>query len=175
MKEIRDGLLPKLILTDIDGVWTDGGMYYDQTGNEWKKFHTYDSAGILFARTAGIPTGIITGEETDIVARRARKLKVDYLFQGVKDKLKVVEDLCSDLDIEICDVAYIGDDINDWQLLKAAGWAGVPCGAPDYIMELANVPLECKGGQGCFREFVEKIIGRDKIRALIEEIVLDRQ
>ena len=102
-------------------------------------------------------------------------LKVDYLLQGVKDKLKVVKDLCSDLDIEICDVAYIGDDINDWQLLKAAGWAGVPCGAPDYIMELANVPLECKGGQGCFREFVEKIIGRDKIRALIEEIVLDRQ
>ena len=55
-------MLPKLILTDIDGVWTDGGMYYDQTGNEWKRFHTYDSAGILFARQCGIPTGIITGE-----------------------------------------------------------------------------------------------------------------
>ena len=68
----------KLILTDIDGVWTDGGMYYDQTGNEWKKFHTYDSAGVLFAHKFNIPVGIITGEKTDIVQRRAEKLKVEY-------------------------------------------------------------------------------------------------
>ena len=58
--------LPKLILTDIDGVWTDGGMYYDKTGNEWKKFHTYDSAGVLFAHHLGIPVGILTGEDTNI-------------------------------------------------------------------------------------------------------------
>ena len=68
----------KLILTDIDGVWTDGGMYYDQTGNEWKKFHTYDSAGVLFAHQLNIPVGIITGESTEIVRRRAEKLKVDF-------------------------------------------------------------------------------------------------
>ena len=79
----------KLILTDIDGVWTDGGMYYDQTGNEWKKFHTYDSAGILLAHRAGIPVGIVTGENTQIVQRRAEKLCVDYLMQGVSDKLAV--------------------------------------------------------------------------------------
>ncbi len=175
MKRADFTRLPKLILTDIDGVWTDGGMYYDQTGNEWKKFHTYDSAGILFARALGIPTGIITGEETEIVGRRARKLKVDYLFQGVKDKLKVARELCSDLHIELCEVAYIGDDINDMRLLKAVGWAGVPGGAPDYVAELANIPLACGGGQGCFREFVEKIIGQDKIRTIIEEIVPDRQ
>ena len=71
--------LPKLILTDIDGVWTDGGMYYDQTGNEWKKFNTSDSAGVLFARRLRIPVGIITGEKTEIVNRRAKKLKVDFL------------------------------------------------------------------------------------------------
>ena len=76
----------KLIRTDIDGVWTDGGMYYDQDGNEWKKFHTYDSAGVLFAHRAGIPVGIITSENTQIVERRAKKLKVDYLCQGVSIK-----------------------------------------------------------------------------------------
>ena len=73
--------IPKLILTDIDGVWTDGGMYYDQFGNELKRFNTYDSAGVLLAHKLNIPVGIITGEETEIVSRRANKLSVDYLFQ----------------------------------------------------------------------------------------------
>ena len=91
--------LPKLILTDIDGVWTDGGMYYDQTGNELKKFHTYDAAGVLLAHKLNIPVGIITGENTKIVRRRAEKLKVDYLFQGIKDKLTVALDLCNKLNI----------------------------------------------------------------------------
>ena len=73
-------MLPKLILTDIDGVWTDGGMYYDQTGNEFKKFCTSDSAGVLFCKKLKIPIGIITGEDTFIVKRRAEKLKIDFLF-----------------------------------------------------------------------------------------------
>jgi len=110
--------LPKLVLTDIDGVWTDGGMYYDQTGNEWKKFHTYDSAGVLFCHQYNIPVGIITGEETEIVKRRSEKLKIDYLFQGVKNKLEVAENLCKELNITLDDVAYIGDDFNDIELLK---------------------------------------------------------
>lgn len=149
---------PKLILTDIDGVWTDGGMYYDQTGNEWKKFHTYDSAGILFAHQRGIKVGIITGETTEIVARRAAKLKVDFLFQGVKDKLTVAKELCSKHGITLQEIAYIGDDINDVELLSNVGIAGVPSSAPAYIRRLANVPLEKKGGEGVFREFVEFIL-----------------
>lgn len=150
---------PKLILTDIDGVWTDGGMYYDQTGNEWKKFHTYDSAGVLFAHRRGIKVGIITGENTEIVARRARKLKVDYLFQGATDKLSIASRLCGELGITLADVAYIGDDLGDAALLKAVGTAGVPSGAPEYIRRLATLPLEKRGGEGVFREFVEKLIG----------------
>lgn len=75
-------ILPKLVITDIDGVWTDGGMYYDQTGNEWKKFNTSDSAGVLFLRHLNIPLAIISGEHTEIVKRRAEKLKINFLFQG---------------------------------------------------------------------------------------------
>ena len=104
-------MLPKLILTDIDGVWTDGGMYYDQTGNEWKKFNTSDSAGVLFAHRLNIPVGIITGEDTQIVARRSDKLHIDYLFQNSKDKLAITQTLCEELHITLKDVAYIGDDI----------------------------------------------------------------
>lgn len=82
--------IPRLILTDIDGVWTDGGMYYDQFGNELKKFNTSDSAGVLLAHYYGVKVGILTGETTQIVERRAQKLKIDYLYQGVKDKYSVL-------------------------------------------------------------------------------------
>lgn len=150
--------LPKLILTDIDGVWTDGGMYYDGTDVELKKFHTYDSAGVIFAHRLGIPVGIITSENTEMVARRAKKLKVEYLFQGVKDKLATVKTLCEELEITLQDVAYIGDDLGDIQLLSKVHWAGVPSSAPFYIKRLANVSLIKKGGDGVFREFVETII-----------------
>lgn len=149
---------PKLILTDIDGVWTDGGMYYDQTGNEWKKFNTYDSAGVLFCNQHNIPVGIITGETTEIVKRRATKLKIDYLYQGVENKLEVATQLCKELNISLNEVAYIGDDINDVELLKAVGTAGVPCSAPKYIQKLASIITDKKGGEGAFREFVENIL-----------------
>ncbi|EEX53091.1 3-deoxy-D-manno-octulosonate 8-phosphate phosphatase, YrbI family [Prevotella sp. oral taxon 472 str. F0295] len=150
--------LPKLILTDIDGVWTDGGMYYDQTGNEWKKFNTSDSAGVLFARRLGIPVGIITGEKTEIVNRRAKKLKVDFLYQGVSDKLGTACTLCEELGISLKDVAYIGDDLIDIKLLAAVSIAGVPSNAPSYVKKYATLELEKSGGEGVFREFVEKII-----------------
>lgn len=150
--------LPKLILTDIDGVWTDGGMYYDQEGLELKKFHTYDSAGVLFAHHLGIPVGILTGEDTNIVKRRADKLKVDYCYLGCKDKVAVASELCEKLGITMDDVAYIGDDLNDLKLLKIVGWAGVPLSAPKYVQELANVHLTKKGGEGVFREFVEILL-----------------
>ncbi len=163
--------LPGLILTDIDGVWTDGGMYYDQTGNELKKFHTYDSAGVLFAHVAGIPVGIITGEVTEIVSRRAEKLKVDYLFQGVTDKLSVALKLCGQLGISLEDVAYIGDDINDIALLRSAGIAGVPSGAPEYVREYSGIRLERRGGEGCFREFVEKLLGEERICRIVDGLV----
>lgn len=155
-------MIPKLILTDIDGVWTDGGMYYDQTGNEWKKFHTYDSAGVLFAHQRGIKVGILTGETTNIVERRAKKLKIDFLYQGAQDKLAIAKELCSQLNIELAEVAYIGDDINDIQLLKAVGISGVPSSAPDYIKRLSTLSLSKAGGEGVFREFVEKILEIDE-------------
>lgn len=150
--------IPKLVLTDIDGVWTDGGMYYDQTGNEWKKFHTYDSAGVLFCQQRNIPVGIITGEETEIVKRRAEKLKIDYLFQGVSDKLSIALQLCERLGIDLTEVAYIGDDINDIELLKATGISACPNSAPEQIKQIVQIILKKNGGEGVFREFIELII-----------------
>jgi 3-deoxy-D-glycero-D-galacto-nononate 9-phosphatase len=155
--------LPKLVLTDIDGVWTDGGMYYDQKGNEWKKFNTSDSAGVLFCHSLGIPVGIITGETTKIVERRAEKLKIDYLYQGVKNKLEVAVEICRTLNIELNEVAYIGDDIGDMALLGEVGISAAPCNAPEYVKKKCNTELKLKGGEGAFREFIEKILPLSKL------------
>ena len=159
--------LPKLVLTDIDGVWTDGGMYYDQTGNEWKKFNTSDSAGVLFLKKMKIPIGIITGETTRIVKIRAEKLNIDYLFQGVTDKLSVAKQLCIELNIDMNDVAYIGDDLNDIKLLERVGFSCAPNNSPIYIKKKVDFVTFKEGGNGAFREFVEKIIG---IEAILDKI-----
>ncbi|MDE6697086.1 MAG: HAD-IIIA family hydrolase [Muribaculaceae bacterium] len=164
------GTLPKLILTDIDGVWTDGGMYYDNTDIEFKKFNTYDSAGVLFAHKMSIPVGILTGENSRAVLRRADKLKVDYCRLGCKDKVGVAKEICEELHISLEEVAYIGDDLNDMGLLKKVGWAGVPSSAPEYIRQLSTVPLSKNGGEGVFREFVETILGEDVVRKILKEI-----
>ena len=117
----------------------------------------------------------ITGENTQIVQRRADKLKVDYCYLGCKDKVAITQHLCEQLEITIQDVAYIGDDLNDLKLLKIVGWAGVPSSAPKYIQTVATIPLEKRGGEGVFREFVETILGEEKILSIIEDIQLVTQ
>lgn len=163
----------KLVLTDIDGVWTDGGMYYDQTGNELKKFNTSDSAGVIFLRLLDIPMGIITGENTPIVTRRAEKLKINYLFMGIKNKLAVAEKLCADLNISLQEVAYIGDDLNDALLLQAVGFSAIPANAPAYMEKYAPIRLTKGGGEGAFREFVELILQKENLLDTAIEKYLD--
>ena len=161
-------MLPKLIITDIDGVWTDGGMYYDESGNEFKKFNTSDSAGVLFCKQLNIPVAIITGENTKLVKRRAEKLKIDYLFMGVKDKLSCAMELCKTISVELKDVAYIGDDLYDIQLLQQVGLSACPSNAPLYVKQICEWQLEIKGGEGAFRAFVEEILRRNN---LLESVV----
>jgi 3-deoxy-D-manno-octulosonate 8-phosphate phosphatase (KDO 8-P phosphatase) len=156
-------MLPKLIATDIDGVWTDGGMYYSEGGEEMKRFNTYDSAGVVFAHLLGIPVAIITGEPSLAVKRRAEKLKVDYCHTGIKDKLPVLEGICMELGITLAEVAYIGDDINDIGILRSVGRSACPANAPAYIKEISGQVMVMRGGEGVFREFVEDILKREGI------------
>lgn len=149
---------PKLILTDIDGVWTDGGMFIGDDGTEFKKFNTSDSAGVYFCHLLDIPIGIITGENTEIVTRRAKKLNIDIVHLGIKDKLTVAKGICKDLGVGLQDVAYIGDDLNDVFLLKAVGISGAPANAPNYIKDIVDLNIKQSGGNGAFREFVETIL-----------------
>jgi 3-deoxy-D-manno-octulosonate 8-phosphate phosphatase (KDO 8-P phosphatase) len=153
----------KLVLTDIDGVWTDGGMYYDQEGIELKKYNTSDSAGVIFLRILEIPLGIITGENTPIVTRRAQKLKIPHVFLGIRNKLEVAKKLCEEMNISLSEVAYIGDDLNDAHLLKAVGFSAVPANAPVYMDKYASTRLTKNGGEGAFREFVELLLQKEDL------------
>jgi YrbI family 3-deoxy-D-manno-octulosonate 8-phosphate phosphatase len=148
----------KLVLSDIDGVWTDGGMYYNGDGEFMKKFNTSDSAGVLFLRHMGIPFGILSGEKNDLLIRRAEKLRIDHVYTGVVDKLRTVHEISENLNIGLEEIAYIGDDLNDMKVLQAVGLSAVPSQAPGYVKEIATWTLDRRGGEGVFREFVERLI-----------------
>ena len=151
----------KLFLSDVDGVLTDAGMYYSENGDELKKFNTHDGKGFELLRNANIKTGIITSENTKIVERRAKKLKVDFLYQGKEHggKLEAAKAICKDLGITLDAVAYIGDDVNCFELLSNVGLAACPSNAVDKIKSIPNILiLNTKGGEGAVREFVNKII-----------------
>lgn len=151
----------RLFLTDVDGTLTDGGMYYGEDGDEQKKFNTRDGMGFQLLREHGIKTGIITSEDTCIVKNRAKKLKVDYLRQGKRDggKLQAAKEICEEMDISLQEVAYIGDDINCIELLSNTGVAACPADACEEVKSMRNIHImNCKGGEGCVREFVDKIL-----------------
>lgn len=145
----------KLFVSDVDGVLTDGGMYYTEDGNEMKKFNTKDGVAFSMLRENNVKTAIITGENTNIVSNRAKKMQVDYLFQGVTDKITILKGLCSELGISLDEVAYIGDDIGDIDCLYAVGIAACPADAISLVKEISNIIiLKNIGGNGCVREFV---------------------
>lgn len=169
-------MIPKLVLTDIDGVWTDGGMYYSEQGDELKKFNTSDSAGVLFCRYASIPVAIITGEDTQIVARRAKKLKLEHCYLGVSNKVQVASELCEQLGVTLGDVAYIGDDINDYHLLRKVGFSAAPANAPRYIQAIVDHVVSKRGGDGAFREFVEHFLQKaGKLDEILQQYFRDTE
>ena len=149
----------KLFGCDVDGTLTDAGMYYTENGDELKKFNTRDGMGIKLLRESGIITLIITSENTKIVENRAKKLKVDYLYQGVQNKLEVIEELLKKLNIDKSEFAYIGDDINDKEILEFAGLKACPNDAMEIIKNIDNILIMSKkGGEGTVREFIDNYI-----------------
>jgi YrbI family 3-deoxy-D-manno-octulosonate 8-phosphate phosphatase len=149
----------KYVFSDVDGVLTDSGMYYSEDGNEIKKFNTRDGYAFELLRDNGIKTGIITSEKTEIVSNRAKKLKIDYLFQGVKNKFKVISDFCYKNKIDLNSIAFIGDDVNDFELLSNLNVKACPSNAVDKIKSIPKINiLSLKGGEGVFREFAENHI-----------------
>lgn len=148
----------KMFLTDCDGCLTDGGMYYSEHGDEQKKFNTRDGMGFALLRNKGIVTGIVTSENVDLNRRRAQKLKLDVLEAGCKDKVAAVKTLCEKYNVSLENVAYIGDDINDLDVIKMVGYGCCPADAMPQVRDAARYVTKAKGGEGVIREVVEAII-----------------
>ena len=150
----------KLVGTDIDGVWTDARMYYSADGDIMKSFSTYDGMGVQLLREAGIPLIIMTGEDTEIVAIRAKKLGIGRIFQGENEKLKRLKEVCAELDITLDEVAYIGDDMNDLDVLRAVGLSAMPPNSPILDQFSPDHLTTRSGGDGAFRDFVDFILSQ---------------
>jgi YrbI family 3-deoxy-D-manno-octulosonate 8-phosphate phosphatase len=148
----------RLFATDVDGVLTDAGMYYAESGDEWKKFNTRDGMGIKLLQRAGIITAIVTQERTKLVARRAEKLAIPELHQGVMDKLSLVREMAVRHGLTLSQVAYIGDDINDLETLKAVGFSATPADGMPQIAAAVDYICQKRGGEGAVREIIEMIL-----------------
>ena len=149
----------KLLLTDNDGVLTDTGVYYSIRGEELKRFSIRDGMGVERLRDlAKIPTGIITGEISGTIKKRAEKLQVTELYVGVKEKHKLFGKILKKNKLQPENVAFIGDDMNDYELLKMVGLSAAPADAVESIRNIVDYVCTNKGGNGAFREFAELII-----------------
>lgn len=151
----------ELLVFDVDGCLTNGQITYSENGDEIKAFNVKDGLAISSWIRLGKKAAIITGRRSKIVERRAKELGINYLFQGVKDKLETLEQIRKELGIEHSNIAAIGDDLNDYGMLGAVGRSFVPADGSEYIRKLCDVVLYSKGGDGAVREMIESVIRDD--------------
>ena len=133
-------------------------MYYSECGDELKKFNTRDGMGFALLKKKGIITGIITSEDVELNRRRAEKLNLDIVEVGCKDKVSVFKRICQERGIDMKNVVYVGDDINDMEVIKLAGLGCCPSDAIPQVIELADFVTKAKGGEGVIREVI-RVLG----------------
>jgi 3-deoxy-D-manno-octulosonate 8-phosphate phosphatase (KDO 8-P phosphatase) len=155
----------RLVVSDVDGVLTDAGVYYSADGESLKRFSMRDGMGVELLRSAGIRTAFLTREQSPIVAARAQKLRIDALYAGERDKRQALPKLVQELGVSAQAVAYIGDDVNDLEALHwvaEAGLAVCPADAVPKVAQVAHFITAARGGHGAFRELCDLILENQK-------------
>lgn len=146
-----------MLITDVDGVMTDGGMYFTSNGDEMKRFNSKDGMAVAICSENNIDYGIISaGHDPKLVQARADVLKINHVYVGKKPKLDVLKDWLEHMLINIEEIAYIGDDLTDVNVMKAVGLSACPADAAKAVKNISDIILTKNGGQGCIREFVEE-------------------
>jgi 3-deoxy-D-manno-octulosonate 8-phosphate phosphatase (KDO 8-P phosphatase) len=148
----------KLVLTDVDGVLTDGGRYYSDNGEILKKFDTRDGMGVNILLRNNIQTGIMTKENSKIVKKWAKDMNICFVKMGIKKKELELEKICDKYSLNKDEIAYIGDDVNDLLLLKKVGFSGCPFDGIEPVKKIVDYVCKNNGGHGTFREFSEVIL-----------------
>lgn len=151
----------KLIVSDIDGVWTDGSFYYSKEGDSLRKFTTKDSYGVRLCQLLELPVLILSTEENPMVQERMYKLNIKHVKLGIRNKLNSLSRFCEQKGIKLSEVAFIGDDMNDYHLIDKIGFFGCPADAYRKVKDKADLILKTNGGAGAFREFVETLLERE--------------
>lgn len=155
----------KLLIMDVDGVMTDGGMYITENGDHIKKYNTKDGMAIQFLRKNGIEPGIISsGFFPEMVSARAKMLGIEKCYIGREAKMEILQRFCEELSIQLDQVAIIGDDINDLEIIKAVGLSACPSDAVNMVKTNVDIILSKKGGEGCIREFVDNYLLNNPIQ-----------
>lgn len=148
----------KLVITDVDGVLTDGGMYYTDKGDIMKKFYVRDGMGVTLLRKKNIPTLIVTKEKTEMARKWAQRMKIAKLYEGVLQKEAILDKICRAFKVRIDEIAYIGDDVNDLELLKKVGLSATPNDGIVEAKKICHYTCKCNSGYGAFREFADLIL-----------------
>jgi len=148
----------KLIVTDVDGVLTDGSRYFSDKGEILKKFHVRDGMGINILLRNGITTCIVTKERSKIVAKWGKDMNIKKIYQGVIHKEKKLSQICKEFKLKEDEIAYIGDDVNDIGLLTKTGFSAAPNDSIDQVKNLVNYTCKKGGGKGAFREISDLIL-----------------
>ena len=151
----------KLVLLDVDGTLTDGGIYRGNNGEELKRFNVKDGYAIVNAQKLGIEFGIITGRKSELVEIRSNELKIKYLYQGISEKTVILKEIMQKTGLKKEEIAYMGDDLNDILIMKQSGLTGAPKDAADEVIQIVDFVSEKNGGSGAVREFVEYILKKD--------------
>lgn len=148
----------KYLVIDVDGTMTDGGLYYDENGNETKKFCTKDAAGFFSAHQVGIKIMVLTGRECKATTRRMTEMKVDYLRQNIKDKASYLKNFMIENGIKKEEIGYVGDDLNDLPPMTLCGYVGCPSDACVEVKKIADYISPVKGGYGAVRDIIEHFL-----------------
>jgi len=148
----------KLLVLDIDGTMTNGDVYFGAEGEQLKQFYVKDGMGITLLRKAGIKVAFLTSESTEIVNARARKLKIDKTILGSRNKSGDLIKMAEELRVEMSEIAYVGDDVNDLHAMKMVGFSACPLDATKPIKEIADLILSFNGGAGAIRELTDRIL-----------------
>lgn len=155
----------RIVLTDVDGVLTDGGMYYSSKGDIMKRFFVRDGMGVTLLRKMDIPTVIVTKEKNPIITQWAKKMKVKRVYDGVLNKELVFQEICESFGVTAEQIAYIGDDINDLGLLRQVGLSATPSDGISDAKKVCDYVCKSHGGHGAFREIADLIISSTKVKS----------
>ena len=153
----------RAVALDVDGVLTDGGLWWGPGGEEWKRFCFADIMGVSLARRAGLELALISGENSPLVDHYAEKMHIRHVMKGCRDKAAAMREFAAATGIELAEICYMGDDVNDLPAMQIAGFSAAPANAAQDILARADFIAKCAGGNGAVRELIEALLAARRL------------